>query len=356
MRLSVLIKTYNEGSKIAKCIQSVLDSVQGIEGGVEIIVADSLSTDDTVEIAKNYDIKVVQLRSIEDRGCGSGVQLGFQHSSGRYVYLLDGDMELQAPFLSQALELLEGDSRLGGVSGLLRDRTIRNWFERQRNNHKPTTPGEVACLPGGGLYRRTAIENAGGYAGNRNLQAFEEAELGFRLRSQGWRLVRIPVVAVLHTGHVGTTGSLIGRLWRNGRVASGGMFLKLALAQPYRFDAIRMFIHPLATLAYWIIWLVSLILVEDGRILAGLTGFGLLVYACLVFKKRSFRDAAISMLLWHLAALGIIRGFALRNLHSPNAEIPSVVLKESESEAAVVREMLPSTLAIEPKRIGAANY
>ncbi|SEO14996.1 Glycosyltransferase, GT2 family [Nitrosospira multiformis] len=356
MRLSVLIKTYNEGGKIAKCIKSVLDSVRGIEGGVEIIVADSLSTDDTVEIAKNYDVKVVQLRAIEDRGCGSGVQLGFQHSSGRYVYLLDGDMELQPGFLSQALELLESDVHLAGVSGLLRDRTTRNWFERQRNNYKPTTPGEVACLHGGGLYRRNAIENSGGYAGNRNLQAFEEAELGFRLRSQGWRLVRLPVVAILHTGHTGTTRSLIGRLWRNGRVASGGVFLKLALAQPYRFDAIRMFIHPLATLAYWLIWLVSLILVEDWRILAGLAGFGLLVYACLVFKKRSFRDAAISMLLWHLAALGIIRGFTLRNLHSPNAEIPSVVLKESEPEVAAVREKLPSTLAIEPKRISTANY
>ena len=77
MRLSVLIKTYNEGGKIAKCIKSVLDSVREIEGGVEIVVADSLSTDDTVEIAKNYDVKVVQLRAAEDRGCGTGVQLRF---------------------------------------------------------------------------------------------------------------------------------------------------------------------------------------------------------------------------------------------------------------------------------------
>src|SRR6185312_6056544 len=337
MRLSVLIKTYNEGGKIAKCIKSVLDSVRGIEGGVEIIVADSLSTDDTVEIAKNYDVKVVQLRAVEDRGCGTGVQLGFQHSSGRYVYFLDGDMELQPGFLPQALQLIESEPGLAGVSGLLRDRTIRNWFERQRNIHRPTTQEQLARLPGGGLYRRSAIENAGGYAGNRNLQAYEEAELGFRLHNQGWRLVRIPVVAVLHTGHAGTTRSLIERVWRNGRVASGGVFLKLALAQPYRFDAIRMFIHPLATFAYWIIWFVSLILADDWRIFAGLAGFGLLIYASLVFKKRSFRDAAISMLLWHIAALGIVRGFAIRNLHSPNTEIPSLVLKETEQEVSVTQ-------------------
>jgi hypothetical protein len=69
----------------------------------------------------------------------------------------------------------------------------------------------------------------------------------------------------------------------------------------------------------------------------GLAGFGLLIYASLVFKKRSFRDAAISMLLWHIAALGIVRGFAIRNLHSPNTEIPSLVLKGTEQEVAVTQ-------------------
>lgn len=356
MRLSILIKTYNEEDKIAACIDSVFNSIQGIEGGVEIVVADSLSTDATTEIVKQYEVKLVQLRAATDRGCGSGVQLGFQHSTGRYVYFLDGDMELQPGFLSQALDLLERDKGLAGVSGILRDKRMRNWFDRQRPKYKLLTqPGEVGCLHGGGLYRRAAIENAGGYAGNRNLQAFEEAELGWRLRSQGWRMLRIPALAILHTGHADTTLSLIARLWRSGRVNSGGVLLKLALTQPWRFRAIKMLIHPLATLAYWVIWLVSLIFVDDWHIFAALAGLGLLIYTSVIFKKRNFREAAIAVLLWHLAALGIIRGFAIRNLHSPNAEIPSVVLKEGERRVLAIQDVSPPPLATERERIGATN-
>lgn len=329
MKLSILIKTYNEEGKIDKCIKSALDSIRGIVGGVEIIVADSLSTDATIEIVQRYDVKLVQLCDVVDRGCGSGVQLGFQHAAGRYVYLLDGDMELQQGFLLQALKLLECDDRLAGVSGITQDKRMRNWFDRQRLQKKPSAvPREVEWLGGGGLYRRAAIEDAGGYAGNRNLKAFEEAELGLRLRSQGWLLLRIPTLAILHTGHDESTRSLIARHWRSGRLDSGGVLLKIALPQPWRFRALKMFAYPLVTLLYWITWLACLILVNDWHVFATLAGAGVIVYMLMVFKKRSFIDAGVALLLWHVAALGIVRGFTVQKLSSPIAEIPSIVLNE----------------------------
>ncbi|MEO6564171.1 MAG: glycosyltransferase [Nitrosospira sp.] len=338
MRLSILIKTYNEEGKIDKCIGSVLDSVRDIEGGVEIIVADSLSTDATVEVVQRYAVKLVQLCAVADRGCGTGVQLGFQHSAGRYVYLLDGDMELQRNFLLQALELIERDDRIAGISGLTHDSQMSNWFDRHRLKSKlSTVPRDMEWLSGGGLYRRAAIEDAGGYAGNRNLKAFEEAELGLRLRNRGWRLLRIPVLAILHTGHTDSTCSLIARRWRSGRLDSGGVLLKSALNQPWWLRVVRMFIHPLATLVYWIIWLASLILVNDWRIFTALAGVGLFVYVALALKKRSIIDASISILLWHVVALGILRGFVTQELHSPVTKIPSIVLSEGRPEIWAIR-------------------
>lgn len=329
MELSILIKTYNEEGKIDRCIASVLQSIQGIEGRVEIIVADSLSTDATIEIAKNYRVKLVQLCTVADRGCGTGVQLGFQHAAGRYVYFLDGDMELQRDFLLQALGLLKSNDRLAGVSGVTQDRQMNNWFDRHRlKNKSPAVPLEMEWLSGGGLYRRAAIEDAGGYAGNRNLKAFEEAELGLRLRSRGWRLLRVPIVAILHTGHADSTYSLIARHWRSGRMDAGGVFLRLALNQAWRLRVIRLFIHPLATLVYWATWLLCLIFIGDLWILAMLTGAGLFIYIALALKKQSFGDAAISVLLWHITALGIVRGFTTQELHSPITEIDSIVLNE----------------------------
>ena len=94
-----------------------MTATAGIGGGVEILVADSLSSDQTVTVAAAFPVKIVQLANAKDRGCGSGVQLGYQYAQGEFVYLLDGDMELQRGFLLQALGLLERDDRLAGVWG-----------------------------------------------------------------------------------------------------------------------------------------------------------------------------------------------------------------------------------------------
>ena len=88
LTVSIVIKALNEERYIAAAIESALTAMKGIRG--EIILADSASTDRTIEIAKQYPIRIVQMTRAEDRSCGAGAQLGFQYSSGRYVWLVDG--------------------------------------------------------------------------------------------------------------------------------------------------------------------------------------------------------------------------------------------------------------------------
>src|SRR5215469_13906371 len=85
--VSVIIKALNEERNIAAAIESALAGLGEIEG--EIILADGGSRDRTVEIARRYPITIVQLNNPEDRSCGSGAQLGFQYSGGRYLLLMD---------------------------------------------------------------------------------------------------------------------------------------------------------------------------------------------------------------------------------------------------------------------------
>ncbi len=92
VKISVIIKTLNEEASISRAIASALDAVA--PHGGEVIVADSGSTDRTVETAMSFPILLVQLANPRERCCGVGAQLGFQHSSGRYIYVLDGDMDL----------------------------------------------------------------------------------------------------------------------------------------------------------------------------------------------------------------------------------------------------------------------
>ena len=337
MKLAILIKTYNEAHNIERCLNAVFDAIAGIADGVEVIVADSLSTDATVALAQAYPVKIVQLTQLADRGCGTGVQLGYQHTRAQFVYLLDGDMELQGDFLRQALALIESDPSLGGISGVLRDRHINNRFDRHRLKNKPAArAGEVEWLAGGGLYRRAALDEAGGYAGNRNLKAYEEAELGLRLGSHGWRMLRLDTVAVYHTGHAESTRALIWRQWRSGRMDAGGVLLKSALGQPWCRRVLRMCLHPLAVLGFWTLFLVAVLLAPGWQVPVAWLAVGALAALALCIKKRSVNDAVFSILLWHVSAAGLIRGFFTARLRPPCERIPSQVLSEHAAANAGV--------------------
>ncbi len=85
IKLSGIIITYNEESKIAKCIESLINVVD------EIIVIDSLSTDNTKSICEHYNVKF-----IEQKFLGYIEQKNFALKSATYnhVVSLDADESL----------------------------------------------------------------------------------------------------------------------------------------------------------------------------------------------------------------------------------------------------------------------
>lgn len=329
--LSIIIKTLNEEAKIARAIESALAAAKGFPSSIEIVVADSLSTDRTVEIAARYPVRVVQFTRVEDRGCGAGVQLGYQHSCGEYIYLLDGDMELVPGFLAEAYRVMQSDSRLAGVAGLLEDTRVNNAFDRIRvANRAAARPGELDWLDGGGLYRRTAIDAVGGYAANRNLKAYEEAELGLRLRAAGWKLLRLPLPGVRHTGHDAGTLVLLARHWRSRRAMAAGVLLREAIGQPWWRGALRKLIHPLAAGAWWcMLALAVLLLPEEARVLTVATLIAVMgsVVLLLALKKRDLAHVTTSLFHWHYGAAAIAIGFCYRQ-RPPLEPIPCRVLHE----------------------------
>ena len=113
--ISVSIKTLNE----SKCIEKTIDSIrkQLIDYPHKIIVADSLSTDNTQQLAIDKGVTVVSLTDPGDRCCGVGHQLGYLYSEGEYLLLMDGDMELEEGFVDQAVAFLQAEPEYAGVAG-----------------------------------------------------------------------------------------------------------------------------------------------------------------------------------------------------------------------------------------------
>lgn len=324
-RVSILIKALNEEARIENCLAAAVREMRAVGG--EVILVDSLSTDRTVELARSYPVRIVQFRHQEDRSCGAAVQLGYQFSAGEYIYVLDGDMELQIGFIRKALAVLEAEPDVAGVGGKIIDTRIRTPADARRAQTvgRLSERIEVDDLGGGGLYRREAIETVG-YIAHRWLPAYEEAELGFRLRAAGWRLVRLPVAAVAHTGHYESSWGMVRRLWRNRRAHAAGMFLRSAYGKTWWWRTVQNQWH--------VVFTPAIHLVASGMaILLGSSLFGIIdtwlvlelsIWICLLaalsIKKRSLSLAVFSLINWHVLTVAALIG-ASGALADPNVPI-----------------------------------
>lgn len=331
-KLSIIIKALNEQDKIETAITSALAATQGLDA--EVILADSLSTDKTVEIASRYPITIVQLMNADDRSCGVGPQLGFQFSRGEYVYLMDGDMELNPDFLRRALSCLEDQINVAGVGGLVEEKNVANLVFQLRKNSTigHMKAGEVDRLNMGGLYRRKALEDVG-YFSNRNLHSFEELELALRLQAKGWRLLRLPIVAIKHYGHTAPILRLLMLRFRSKYVQGPGEFLRAALGKPYLARVVKEFRVFLGVIGWWLLLFIAVLISPYSLIpLTAVLSLIVIAAAAMIVRKKSVKLGLYALVDWNVFAIGTIRGF-LRKPARPDGVIYSkVVCKNNRAE------------------------
>lgn len=229
--LSVVIIARNEEAHIGRCIESVLAATRSL-GRCEVVLVDSSSDDRTVAIAQTYPIRIIELGRVE-RCCPSmGRHVGVRLTSGEYVQCVDGDTEIDAGWVTAALAVMSARPHLGGVAGREDQIYYENGVETGgRPDYFATGDAESAVDQFGGnaLYRRAALEAVGSF--NPFVRSFEEAELGARLRQDGWRLVRIPVQMATH--HTQRPDS-VDEYWRRVRshlFTGQGQVLRIAMRQ-----------------------------------------------------------------------------------------------------------------------------
>lgn len=331
--VTIIIKALNEERHIAAAIESAITALKEMRG--EVILADSASTDRTVEIAAQYPIKIVSLSSPADRSCGTGVQLGYQYSAGRYVCLIDGDMRLHKPFLAAAIEFLETHPQHAGVGGMIVECETENfeYVKRASAADPDRLPGEVNRLDCGGVYRREALA-ATGYMGDRNLHGAEELDLGARLRARGWRLARIDVPAIDHHGHTGNSYALLRRRWITGFAFSTGEILRGTFGKRAFWPVLHKLRWELLLFAAVHAWWLSLIVmpfVIRGPFATAMAvaALALFPFVAMSLRCRSVALGVYSVTAWNVYAAGLWPGLWRRRI-DPAHWIPSVVVRNAE--------------------------
>lgn len=230
--LTIAVICKNEEKNIAKCLDSIFAGSGGM-AGVEVLLADSFSTDRTIEIASRYPVKIIRLKENWRHSPAAGRYTAFRHARGRYTMSIDADMELAAGFPEKAMAFLDERPQAAGVTGMIRH-TVLDCMNCERGEltaldrrpFDPQKPALLKSLPGAAVFRTAAVLRAGNF--HPFLRAEEEYELCQRLRRDGGELWYLPYRIADHHGYSGDGWEEIKRRWRRGFMKGIGEMFRVS--------------------------------------------------------------------------------------------------------------------------------
>jgi GT2 family glycosyltransferase len=255
----IVIIGRNEGERLRRCLDSVL-------GCGAVVYVDSGSTDDSVAMARSKGVEVVELDLSRPFTAARARNEGFARLEAidpgvRLVQFVDGDCEVAAGWLDQAVRVLEAHPELGVVCGRRRERfPDRTAYNRLADIEWDTPIGEAKYCGGDAMIRADAFRQVGAY--DPALIAGEDPDLCVRLRRAGWSILRIDAEMTRHD----IAMTRFGQWWRRS-VRAGYAYAEGAArhgASPERH-----WVHELRHVA---IWGIALPLAVVGLAVVGLVG------------------------------------------------------------------------------------
>lgn len=103
-KVSILLPCLNESETLEKCIKTIKKTMRNSKYDWEIIVCDNNSTDDSRDIAKKNEVKVICEEKI---GYGNTLIKGINYSDSHYLVMLDSDMSYNEKDIPKMLQYLD---------------------------------------------------------------------------------------------------------------------------------------------------------------------------------------------------------------------------------------------------------
>ncbi|MDX1646997.1 MAG: glycosyltransferase [Longimicrobiales bacterium] len=194
--VSIIVPAYNEG----KVLERALTSLMLLEyPEYEVLIVDDGSTDDTLEIASQWEGQrgsgLFRVITKPNGGKATALNAGVAHSLHPLVMCMDADSYLDPKTLLRAARHFK-DPSVGAVAGNVKVENRTSLVTRLQAleyieglNMPRRAQGFIAAVnivPGPvGLFRREALEEIGGY----DADTFaEDADLTLKMMAAGWRV------------------------------------------------------------------------------------------------------------------------------------------------------------------------
>jgi GT2 family glycosyltransferase len=218
--ISVIIVNWNTKDLLRNCLNSLYQTVPNL--ACEIVVVDNASSDGSIAMLKSEFSSVIRIVNKENKGFGAANNQALAIMKGKYALLLNSDVVLTTRAVSKLWDFCESNEKAAIVCGQLlnadgsKQNSIASFpglltlaantslleylfpgrYPSKRYRH--TSPIEVdsaigACM----MIRKKALDEAGTFD-ERYFFFFEETDLAYTMRLQGWKIYQVPDALVYH--------------------------------------------------------------------------------------------------------------------------------------------------------------
>jgi rhamnosyltransferase len=194
---SVIIRSFNEEKHIGKLLEGIRK--QSVFHQLEIIVVDSGSTDSTVEIARQYDAKIVTIKS-EEFSFGRALNKGCAAATGKYllfasahVYPLYTDWieKLLAAFKDDKVALVYGRQVGNEASKYSEQQLFKKWFPDFSNYDQVITfCNNANCMVRSELWETQRYDEL--------VTGLEDLDWAKKIKSRGYKIAYEASAAIVH--------------------------------------------------------------------------------------------------------------------------------------------------------------
>jgi GT2 family glycosyltransferase len=197
---SIVIPTFNGGSRIGNCLDSLVEQTKGRE--VEILVVDDGSSDNTASIVSRYSS--VRLISQSNAGPAAARNRGALEARGTILLFTDDDCVPMPDWLEAMLGPFK-DPNVVGAKGVYRthQKSLAARFVQIEYEDKYRLMSGLSSIDFIDTYsagfRRDRFLEMRGYDTSFPVACAEDVELSYRMSARGWKMTFVPGAIVYHT-------------------------------------------------------------------------------------------------------------------------------------------------------------
>jgi GT2 family glycosyltransferase len=223
--VSIVIISWKMKNLLEKCLQSILNFSNGLQ--FELIVIDNNSNDGTSEMIKNNFPEVKLIQNNRNKGVAPARNQGIRVSKGKYIMILDADVELLENSICKLFQFMEKNESCGIVGCMLIDKdgnlqysckrfptflafifrrleylniikkskTLK-YHTMQEWDHQELA--EVDYIIGACQFIRRDVINKIGYYDDKIFYGPEDIDYCLRIWKAGWKVYYYPYTKIMH--------------------------------------------------------------------------------------------------------------------------------------------------------------